>query len=269
MTLRYDPYSIFRSSKTPAGLYARQKWLAEAAGDAWQADFHETVAVLMAGQLPDGSWKRSQLETITRLFGLHLTVREPVAAVTAALDWLQAGLRIPEPADSRPPRDMPDGPGLKGLPFVPGDPGILVWGATLFLAAIFGRRNEPAIVELYQKMCHVYFNRQSVWSDPLAASNLFRALVVHPEFSRTDTVHAAVQQLGNLQTDAGDWQAPLPFYHTLNALAHLDFPSAERQLDRAFDRLAALQKKDGTWGRADPEWNTFLAVHALRNKRRL
>jgi len=27
--LRYDPYRIFRSSRTPPGLYARQKWLHE------------------------------------------------------------------------------------------------------------------------------------------------------------------------------------------------------------------------------------------------
>lgn len=266
MTLRNDPYPVFRSSKTPAGLYARQKWLEEAGNEAWQADFQETVAALMAGQLPDGSWKQSELETITRLFGLHLTTREPNAAIAAGLGWLQGRLCIPEPAKSRPARHVPGESGLKGLPFVPGDPVMLLWGATLFLAAIFGPPNDPATVALYRKICGQYFRRRTVWSDPLAASNLFRALVVHPEFSHTDTVRAAVQQLADLQTDAGDWQPPLPFYQTLNALAHLDSPSADRQLARAFDLLAARQNKDGSWGRVDPEWNTFLAVHALRNK---
>ena len=27
MNLRYDPYQVFWSSKTPVGLYARQQWL--------------------------------------------------------------------------------------------------------------------------------------------------------------------------------------------------------------------------------------------------
>ena len=269
MPLRYDPYAVFRFSKTPPGLYARQKWLEESGSAAWRADFQKTVAALRAGQFPDGSWNRSKRETISRLFGLHLTVRESDAFIASGLDWLLKGLCLPKPADSRSDRQVPDDSGLKGLPFVPGDPAMLGWGATLFLAAIFGRQHDPAVVGMYRKMCSHFFRRRSVWSDPLTASNLFRALVVHPEFSRSDTVQAAVQQLANLQTDAGDWQAPLPFYQTLNALAHLDFPTADRQLERAFDRLAASQNKDGSWGRSDPEWNTFLAVHALRNKRRL
>jgi hypothetical protein len=39
MKLRYDPYQIFRFSKTPIGLYARQKWLGEADTDQWKIDF--------------------------------------------------------------------------------------------------------------------------------------------------------------------------------------------------------------------------------------
>jgi len=269
VTLRHDPYSVFRSSKTPAGLYARQKWLEEAGSETWQADFQETVDSLMAGQLPAGSWDESELETITRLFGLHLTLREPDAAIAAGLDWLQARLRIPEPAQRRRPRNRTDASGFKGLPFVPGDSVNLLWGATLFLATIFGRPEDPAVVGRYQQVCDRFSRRLSFRSDPLAASNLFRALAVHPQFSLTKTVQAAVGQLAALQNDAGDWRAPLPFYQTLNALAHLDTPSADRQLSRAFDRLAADQNKDGSWGRADPEWNTFLAIHALRNKNRL
>jgi hypothetical protein len=88
MKLHYDPYQVFRFSKTPAGLYARQTWLGEVATDQWKFDFKETVATLLAGQLPDGSWSRSTIETIQRLFGLHLTVRSSTAKIKAALKWL-------------------------------------------------------------------------------------------------------------------------------------------------------------------------------------
>jgi hypothetical protein len=48
--------------------------------------------------------------------------------------------------------------------------------------------------------------------------------------------------------------------------AHLDFPLAESQLERAFKRIYENQNLDGTWSRSEPEWNTFLTIHALKNK---
>lgn len=39
MILRHDPYQAFRSSKTPAGIYARPKWLGEAESPQWKIDF--------------------------------------------------------------------------------------------------------------------------------------------------------------------------------------------------------------------------------------
>jgi hypothetical protein len=41
---------------------------------------------------------------------------------------------------------------------------------------------------------------------------------------------------------------------------------AEEQLEKAFRRLFKSQNADGTWDETEPEWNTFLAVHALKNK---
>jgi hypothetical protein len=88
MVLRFDPYQIFKSSKTPAGLYARQKWLDEKSTPSWQADFEQTVRQLWREQLPNGSWKNSEIETVRRLFGLHLTVRHETEHIAKALDWL-------------------------------------------------------------------------------------------------------------------------------------------------------------------------------------
>ena len=50
MKLGYHPYQIFRLSKTPAGLYARQEWLGEAETSRWKTDFKETVDFLLANQ---------------------------------------------------------------------------------------------------------------------------------------------------------------------------------------------------------------------------
>ncbi|MDD3992633.1 MAG: hypothetical protein PHV70_10840, partial [Desulfobacteraceae bacterium] len=90
VTLRADPYRTFRGSRTPPGLYARQKWLQEEGAAEWRSDFDATVAALYWGQAPDGLWNDSVVETIHRLFGLHLTVRAPDRSIHAALDRLLA-----------------------------------------------------------------------------------------------------------------------------------------------------------------------------------
>jgi len=72
--------------------------------------------------------------------------------------------------------------------------------------------------------------------------------------------------------EAGGWQKDLPFYQTLNALAHLDLPQADKQLKKAFKRLSEDQNSDGTWSRSEPEWNTFLRtsvkIHRKTDNRR-
>ena len=84
MKLRSDPYQIFQFSKTPAGLYARQKWLGEVQSGQWKNDFQETVDVLLSDQSPDGSWHQDTAATLKHLFGLHLTVRSANAQIEAA-----------------------------------------------------------------------------------------------------------------------------------------------------------------------------------------
>jgi len=69
-------------------LYARKKWLEEAATISWKHDYGEVLERLWADQSSDGSWHQSPLETIKRLFGLHLTVRESSDGIATALNWL-------------------------------------------------------------------------------------------------------------------------------------------------------------------------------------
>ncbi|MBN1102302.1 MAG: hypothetical protein JXL84_02690 [Deltaproteobacteria bacterium] len=76
----------------------------------------------------------------------------------------------------------------------------------------------------------------------------------------------AVRNLGRVQKPSGAWRAPVPFYQTVNALAHLDSGEGDAQLAPAFKRLRRSQRQDGTWSRAQPEWHTFLVIHALKNK---
>jgi len=266
MKLRHDPYKIFRGSKTPAGLYARQKWLGQAQLPGWQADFEERVDELFDGQSTDGSWGQSPLATIDRLFGLHLTMRAADHRIDAGLDWLMDQIRLgPEGIgiDGAFDIKLPD---LQGLPFAVSRPEMVLTGAALFLSSIFNRQYDPKVLSLYQWLCRNGLTREGLGADTTALHNIFRALVVHSDFAHHDLTAKTVGIYAGFQTDCGDWGPGLPFYQVLNALAHLDSKPAEGQLEPAFARLAKTQNNDGTWGRHQPEWHTFLAIHALKNK---
>jgi hypothetical protein len=265
MKIHHDPYRIFHGSKTPVGLYARQKWLNEGETAEWKADFDETVATLLAHQLPDGSWGRNALTTISRLFGLHLTVRSPSEQTGKAVTWLLDKIE-PSAGDIRITATIElDRAELAGLPFTPGPPNMLLTGAALFLASIFERQDDPAVVSLYQHLSRIAAGKNNLWDDMASSHNMLRALVVHPIFSKDEVTEALTTRLAERQTPDGDWGPALPFFQTLNALAHLDFPAARKQLDMAFRRLSRTQNSNGTWSRSESEWNTFLAIHALKN----
>ena len=260
-----SPYGEFRGSATPPGLYARQKWLDEPATAKWKSDFAATVEGLYRGQAADGLWRGSAMETIQRLFGLHLTVRNPDACIDRGLDALlsTASAALSEAQPNRVPTER-----LRGLPFAPGPrPAILV-PATLFLCAIFGRATAPPVLSLYDQIAAGMGGGRGRRERMAWRHNVLRALVVHPRYADHPATRRLVGWLADRQTRQGDWGSDIPFYQALNALAHLDTASANRQTERAFAHLAAIQRADGSWGAAERQWCTFLAVHALRNKGR-
>jgi hypothetical protein len=265
MILRFDPYKIFIGSKTPAGLYARQKWLNEASEQSWQKDYEEAVKELSSDRSPDGSWLQSPLETIKRLFGLHLTVRASSAGIDASIDWLLDRITLKADGIEVDCDDDLATASLRGLPFVTGRRDYFVPAAVLFLASIFGRGDDPKVLAIYRRMSDMGKKSEGRWADGASFHNIFRAMVVHPVFAKDEATVLAAKHLANSQTDSGNWEKDMPFYQTLNALAHLDLPEAEAQLEIAFERLWEYQNSDGTWSRSEPEWNTFLTIHALKN----
>jgi hypothetical protein len=77
-------------------------------------------------------------------------VRSSNEQIEAALTWIleKIDLQIKEVytrAD-----DIDDPVDLTGLPFVPSRPEMLLTGAALFLAAIFGRESDPDVLAIYR-----------------------------------------------------------------------------------------------------------------------
>jgi hypothetical protein len=263
LPLPSNPYLIFKDSRTPFGLYARQKWFGEASSRRWQEEYAIVVAALRDGQSDDGLWQGAALATIQRLFGLHLTVRRADPSIERALEALitVAGQR---PAE----RDQTNiaSAALEGLPFAPARRRDVVLPATLFLGAIFGQTSDRRWVDLYEESVSSLTTAPLAEQDPAALHNFLRAFVVHPVYADHDATGRLVRWLADRQRPQGHWGAEIPFHQALNALAHLNTPAAVDQCRKAFDRLVAKQNADGSWGQDQREWRTFLVVHALRNK---
>lgn len=269
----YNPLQVFAGSKTPVGLYARQKWLDEKDTDRWHRDFEETVRQLRTGQLHDGSWSHSEIETIHRLFGLHLTVREADDSVRQALEWLFRTDTVSNFLSL--PHGAPDemyGQGtnkldktlFKNLPFVRGCFGHLVVCAVLFFHNCFGLSGGEFVGELYEIIGKEIESKGGRWCSIECTTNALRAFVTNDQYSRGKTTAMMVNYLGRRQLASGRWRGSTSFYLTLNALAHLDGEDARTQCTAAISEALRLQNKDGSWGKSEKEWNTFLVVHALR-----
>ena len=142
---KYDPLQVFEGNKSPAGLYARQKWRHEEGTEGWASDFNETVNLLRAGQLANGSWKNCEIDTIQRLFGLHLTVRELDDSIGRALDWL---LSLDEALHGNMANEI-DETLFHSLPFSNGCHEHFVICAGLFLANCFGHGETMEVTRLY------------------------------------------------------------------------------------------------------------------------
>jgi hypothetical protein len=265
MPLRYNPLQVFRASKTPPALYARHKWLGEGASRRWRADCQETLANILRGRSPNGSWGFSATHTVQGLFALHLVVREADGEIHKGLDWLL--LRVGQSLQLKKfTQHHCKGEELRGLPFIQSRYDCFLTAATLFLASVFGRADDPVVHSHYRRIAAEQPPSTAAGHDWACLSNLFRALVVHPAYRQAPLAQHTVAALARIQEPSGEWTLPLPFFQTLNALAHLDDPAAELQLEKAFAWLQEKQHDDGAWGTGEQEWNAFLAVHALKRR---
>jgi hypothetical protein len=257
---KYDPLQVFAGSKTPAGLYARQKWRHEESVGSWVSDFKDTVKTLRAGQLANGSWNNSEINTIQRLFGLHLTVRESDDSIGLALNWLLSMINISffPKISHMTPGGMHD-----SLPFSNGCREHFVICAGLFLANCFGEGEAKNVTRLYDTIAREIAAKDGRLCSIRCTNNALRAFVVHKQYSRSRATALMIDYLACRQLASGRWKGRTPLYMTFNALAHLDSVVARRQCVKAVEIVVKAQNKDGSWGRTQKEWNTFLVVHAL------
>ena len=59
---------------------------------------------------------------------------------------------------------------------------------------------------------------------------------------------------------------PPGLYARQKWLDEMDSPAWQKDFDATVRELTAGQGEDGSWGADDREWQSFLVLHALRNK---
>ena len=268
--LKYDPLRVFFDSNTPSGLYARQRWLYLEKTNEWKKAYRDTIDALLSGQRKDGSWGGSILITVHRLFELHLTLRNTQKQISKALDYLllrkyflENGKTLHKESHKVTAQD------LEYLPFSPGCYEHFVKGAILFLATIFGKEKDERVTRVYEMLHTIGVQKMGKWCGWSCSNNILRAFVAHPVYAKSKVIRLYLGQLAEIQQLDGGWRKPIPFYQTVNALGHLHFKQAENLLRKAFWKLEKTQNKDGTWGKSQKEWNTFLVTHAMQRKRHL
>jgi hypothetical protein len=265
--LQYDPLQIFYGRRTPVALYARLKWLHQGETDRWRSDFRESVNALFSGQSANGSWDNSLLHTIRKLFGLHLTVRQKDERIEKGLEWLisqEVFLRERKISHAR--SEKVSARDLYSLPFSRGCFDHFAKGAILFLATIFDHKDDSRVTRVYEMLRILGEKGYGRWCTWSCSNNIFRAFAVNRQYAESRTIKMYLKKLAEMQTLQGFWPAQIPFYQTINALGHLDIEESDNMLKRTFPLLRDTQNRDGTWGRINKEWNTFLVAHAIKRK---
>ena len=259
MKIKYNPYSVFTGSISPASLYARKKWLNESDSSEWQNDYKKTVSKILETNNPN---EENPLNIIRILFDLHLTVRDKTPEIA---DKVERILIISEDMLLKSDRTIITDNKISNLPFAGAESCYVIPPAALFLAVIFDltdNRKFENILAIMLELSRTALAENNI----IFIHNLFRVLAVDPVYAALAETDSILDRLINMQTESGDWDNKIPFYQAVNAAAHIKSDKAEIIFNKALNMIISSQNKDGSWGSKNKEWNTFLTVHALKNK---
>jgi hypothetical protein len=270
--LDHDPFVPFLESTTPMGIYVRTAVLGERTPELLETR-REQIVRLKSAQLPNGSWRNRVVLTIQNLFALMLLGETEGTCGKRAVDWLledevEGSRRRYANADSGflsalHPADVKAIRARRDLIMNRGCAAAVKTGAALYFSAFFDLEGDPRVIQVFRAMDELFRKQRKKWCSFPCSNNILRAYVAHPLKKSSRTTKSALSRLGQLQTKSGNWKGVPDFYHAVNIVASSSLPSAVRQFERAHAYLHKTQNQDGTWGRKDREFKTFLALDAM------
>lgn len=274
MELKYSPYRIFKGRRSPYALYARRRWLGESSPRLKDLT-RRSVDSICKKQGDNGSWSNSVIGTVENLYFLSLLAPRNSATGARAVDWLLEKEHAPIvhiSGDGSPysglffrieHEDVTQIYSRRDLPFTRGCSGFFKSGAALYFSGIFGRVGDARVTGAFKSLDKVLEVRGGRWCSIACSNNILRGYVRHPKKKSAKETKKALKYLEGIQTKSGGWKGTPFFYQTFNTIAQSDLPSARRQIERATGRVVRSQNRDGTWGRSNAEFNTFMVLDGL------
>lgn len=272
--LRYNPFRLFRNSASPYALYVRRKILKSENGSDLLAS-NKILKRILKGQSRDGSWSNSVVETVRNLFEIELLEASSVEAGSRAVEWLMQNPLTKDNARTKSaniyqglffwiPRPEEHAiPDRRDLLFNKGCSGFFKTGATLYFSGVFGLKKDPRIKRAFRTLDNVLELRSGRWCSLYCSNNILRAYVSHPLRKGHASTKTAVKYLEKSQKPDGSWPDSTYFYYTFHILAQSRLQSARKQIKKALPRVYRSQNRDGTWGKKEKEFTTFLVVDSL------
>lgn len=276
--LHYDPYQIFRKGSSPYAIYARRKWLGEES-ESSRMDADQIVSKIIEVQSPNGSWNDSVVETIQNLHLISLLAPKFNGRTKKAVDWLLEkdfeslhctsgdGAKYDGLFFRVNRKDTKQIYQRKDLLFNPGCSGFVKTAAALYFAGIFTKQKDERVIQAFKTLDNVIKKRRGKWCSLACSNNILRAYVAHPLKRASKQTQDAVKVLAKLQTRNGNWQGIPFFYHTFNILAQSKLRIARQQVAKALPHIIQSQNRDGSFGKDNKEFFTFLILDGLKRQR--
>jgi hypothetical protein len=264
--LKVDPLNYAAGLESPVGVYVRREiFKKEPKSDAVLKKRLYEQAV--ADQSEDGSWSQLFVRTANNLWNLALLGCEAEdRSVRKALEWLLSIQKY----DYRGYPGFFNSPNRKDPSLMRSTfygefgPGCSIFYQTTYavhLFHIFGLHDKKQVQTTVRSFLN-FWNPE--WCGAWCTINVLRMLIEHPLSAESKQVNSGLGHFAKLQTKTGAWKG-FPFYHTFHALSRARHTVAKTQIERAFPSVIKRQNKDGSWGRKEPETETFLVLDALKN----
>jgi hypothetical protein len=264
--LRADPFNYVAKLDSPIGIYLRRElFRKEIAVDATLRK--ELYEKMVGEQSADGSWDQLFVKTANNLWDLALLgFRADAQGVKTGLQWL---LSIQKEEYRGHPgfffsRNRKDASIMRSTYYGEFGPGCTIFYQTAFsvhLFHLFGLDNSGEVETTVSSYLRFW---KPTWCGAWCTINVANILIEHPLSKKSKQVESALNHFADLQSKTGTWKG-LPFYHTFHALSKANDTLAKKQLSKALPSVIRRQNKDGSWGRKEPQTETFLVLDALKN----
>lgn len=263
--LKTDPLQYIANLDSPVGIYLRREiFRKETTPDAVLKDVYEKI---IAEQTEDGSWGQLFVRTANNLWNLALLgVGAEDPSVKMGLKWL---LSIQKEEYRGHPgffnlRNRKDPSIMRTTYYGEFGPGCTIFYQTAYaihLLHLFGFDDSGQVKTTIDSYLQFW---KPTWCGAWCNINVLNVLIENPVSKESKVVKNALNHFAGLQSKTGTWKG-FPFYHTLHALSKTNNVCAKNQLDIALPSIIRRQNRDGSWGRKEPQTETFLVLDTLKN----